>query len=230
MANPTQNATTRSALAELGSGYQLPQTTRKASQELGQEEFLKLMITQFRNQDPLKPQDPAEFLSQLAQITSVTGIAEMKTSMTRLADSLYAGQALQAASVVGRDVLAPAEYARLEVGATVRGSVDLPTATPSGLVSIFTESGALVREIPLGLRGAGLAEFTWDGTDRAGQPVAPGTYRIAAGYSEGEQSYGADTYVAKRVASVSLGGDGQRTEITTTDNQKLGLAEVRAIF
>ena len=66
-----------------------------------------LMLTQFRNQDPLKPQDPAEFLTQLAQVSSVTGISEMNKSIATLADSLYAGQALQAASVVGRNVLAP---------------------------------------------------------------------------------------------------------------------------
>jgi flagellar basal-body rod modification protein FlgD len=215
---------------DLGSSYQLAQTTKKASKELGQEEFLNLMITQFRNQDPLKPQDPTEFLSQLAQITSVSGIAEMKTSITRLADSLYAGQALQAAGVVGREVLAPSDSATLQAGGSIRGAIELPESTQTGVVSVLDDSGALVRTIPLGLHGAGLANFTWNGTNSAGTTVAPGDYRFVASYQSGDEQIGADTYITKRVASVALGGDGQRTEITTSDNQKLALSNVRAIF
>jgi flagellar basal-body rod modification protein FlgD len=217
-------------LGDLGSSYRVPQEKKSASQELGQEQFLQLMLAQFRNQDPLKPQDPSEFLAQLAQVTSVTGIAEMKNSIATLADSLYAGQALQAASVVGRNVLAPAERATLAAGQGLQGAVDLPASTAAGFVRVFDSSGALVREIPLGARSAGLASFEWDGRNSAGQPAAPGTYRFAAGYGNGDQEVAADTYVSKRVASVSLGGDGRRTEITTVDNETLGLSEVRAIY
>ena len=66
--------TATSILGDLGSQYQLPTSTKKANKELGQDEFLMLMLTQFKNQDPLKPQDPTEFLSQLAQVSSVAGI------------------------------------------------------------------------------------------------------------------------------------------------------------
>lgn len=215
---------------ELGSSYQVQQPAAKDRQALGQEEFLQLMLTQFRNQDPLKPQDPAEFLTQLAQVSSVTGIAEMKNSIATLADSLYAGQALQAATVVGRSVLAPSASASLAPGDTVRGAVDLPASTQAGFVRVLDGSGALVRELPLGPREAGLADFEWDGRDGTGQPVPGGRYRIVAGYRSAGQEIAAETYLAKRVASVSLGGDGQRTEITTTDSQTLGLGEVRAIY
>jgi flagellar basal-body rod modification protein FlgD len=226
----TSSTAPGSAVDALGSSYRLQTPVKKDRQELGQEEFLKLMITQFRNQDPLKPQDPAEFLSQLAQVTSVTGIAEMKNSIATLADSLYAGQALQAATVVGRDVLAPADGATLAAGQGVKGAVDLPASTAAGFVRVFDSSGALVREIPLGARSAGLAGFEWDGRNGAGALAAPGTYRFTAGYGNGDQEVAADTYLSKRVASVSLGGDGRRTEITTADNETIGLAEVRAIY
>lgn len=219
-----------SVLGDLGGSYQLPQATKKNRNELGQEAFLQLMLTQFKNQDPLKPQDPTEFLSQLAQVSSVTGIAEMKNSIAALADSLYAGQALQAASVVGRNVLAPSASAALAAGQPLRGAVDLPASTQAGFVRVFDASGALVREIPLGPRAAGLAEFEWDGRNGTGQAVAAGTYTVAAGYRNSGGEVAADTYLSKRVASVSLGGDGQRTEITTTDNETLGLAEIRAIY
>lgn len=219
-----------SLLEGLDPSWRLQQGTTKANKELGQEQFLQLMLTQFRNQDPLKPQDPADFLAQLAQVSSVAGMADMKNSMAKLADSLYAGQALQAASVVGRNVLAPSEVATLAAGQSVAGAVDLPASTPAGFVRVFDASGALVREIPLGPRAAGLANFEWDGTDKNGQSVAAGTYTIGAGYRDAGQEVAADTYLSKRVASVSLGGDGKRTEITTTDSQTMGLADIRAIY
>jgi flagellar basal-body rod modification protein FlgD len=217
-------------LGDLGSSYRVPQEKKSASQELGQEQFLQLMLAQFRNQDPLKPQDPAEFLSQLAQVSSVAGIAEMKNSIATLADSLYAGQALQAASVVGRNVLAPSDSATLAAGQSAPGAVDLPASTQAGFVRVFDASGALVREIPLGAQAAGLARFEWDGRDSRGEAAGAGTYRFAAGYRNAGQEIAADTYLSKRVASVSLGGDSKRTEITTSDNQTMGLADVRAIY
>jgi flagellar basal-body rod modification protein FlgD len=222
--------TATSLLGDLGSSYQLPKTTTKGSQELGQDQFLLLMLTQFRNQDPLKPQDPTEFLSQLAQVSSVAGISEMKKSIATLADSLYAGQALQAASVVGRNVLAPSDSARLAAGGFVQGAVDLPVSTAAGFVRVLDGSGTLVREIPLGSRPAGLASFEWDGTNNAGAAVPPGSYSVVAGYRDGDGEVGAETFLSKRVASVSLGGDGRRTEITTDDNETMGLGEIRAIF
>lgn len=219
-----------SLVGDLDSSYQLPKTTSKNRNELGQDQFLMLMLTQFRNQDPLKPQDPSEFLSQLAQVSSVTGIAEMKNSIGTLADSLYAGQALQASTVVGRNVLAPSRYGTVAAGEGLAGAVDLPASTQGGFVRVLDSSGALVREIPLGARAAGLANFTWDGRTSSGQAAAAGTYKVIAGYRSGDQEVALDTYLSKRVTSVSLGGDGKRTEITTDDNQRIGLADIKAIF
>ena len=72
------------------------------SGKLGQEEFLRLMITQLKNQDPTKPLDSGEFLGQLAQFGTVSGLADLKSSFTELAGSLVSNQALQAA---GRSLL-----------------------------------------------------------------------------------------------------------------------------
>jgi len=221
---------TTSVLGDLDSSYRLSTATKKANKELGQDEFLMLMMTQFKNQDPLKPQDPTEFLSQLAQVSSVAGISEMKNSIASLADSLYAGQALQAASVVGRDVLAPSSTATFAAGGSVKGAVDMPVSTSAGFVRVVDGSGALVKEIGLGAQPAGLVNFTWDGTNNAGTAMPAGTYKVVAGYRNGDGETAVDTYVAKRVASVSIGGDGGGTTITTADNQTLSLGKVRAIY
>lgn len=230
MTTIASNNASGSVLSGLDPSYQLPATKTKGSSELGQEQFLKLMIQQFRNQDPLKPQDPSEFLTQLAQVSSVAGISEMNQSMKTLADATYAAQALQASTVVGHDVLAPASSATLAAGQTLRGQVTLPVATATGVVSILNSTGALVRQLPLGSQAAGQAAFAWDGLDSTGRAAAPGTYTVSASYANGDQRTAMDTYLSKRVTSVSLGGDGQRTTLTTADGQQLGLADVKAIY
>jgi len=214
----------------LDPSYQLGGRGSKGGTELGQEEFLKLMIQQFRHQDPLKPQDPSEFLTQLAQVSSVAGIAEMNRSMQALADATYAAQALQAATVVGHEVLVPAASAVLADGQPLRGEVRLPVATPSAMVSILDHAGSLVRRIPLGNQAAGPVAFSWDGLDAAGRTVPPGSYTVSASYASDGGQVALDTFLGKRVASVSLGGDGQRTMLSTTDGQQFGLGEVMAIY
>ncbi len=226
----TTNNPAGSLLNGLDSSYQLPQKTAKGSTQLGQEQFLKLMIQQFKNQDPLKPQDPSEFLTQLAQVSSVAGISEMNRSMQTLADATYAAQALQASTIVGREVLVPASTGAWSPGQSLRGEVTLPAATATGVVSILDSAGTLVRQIPLGNRAGGQAGFEWDGLGSNGQAVAPGHYRITASYRNGDQHTALDTWLTKQVSSVSLGGDGQRTTLTTGDGQQIGLGEVKAIY
>lgn len=230
MTTITGNNPTNPLPGGLDPSYQLPTKTTKGSSELGQEQFLKLMIQQFRNQDPLKPQDPSEFLTQLAQVSSVAGISELNSSMKTLADATYAAQALQASAVVGHEVLVPSGSASWSAGHPVRGEVTLPAATATGVVSVLDARGVLVRQIPLGSRAAGQAGFEWDGMNSAGAAAPAGTYTIKAGYHDGDRQLALDTSLAKRVTSVSLGGDGQRATLATEDGQKIGLADVKAIY
>ena len=88
-------------------GLELKQPEKKANDELGQSEFLDLMIAQLQHQDPLNPADSGEFLGQLAQFGTVNGITELQNSFADLATSLQSSQALQASTLVGRNVLIP---------------------------------------------------------------------------------------------------------------------------
>src|SRR5262249_11048390 len=82
-----------------------------STQTLGQNEFLKLMMAQLKNQDPTKPLDPTQFVGQLAQFSTVTGIQNMQSSIDTLVSSMRSTQALNGASLVGHNVLAPATTA-----------------------------------------------------------------------------------------------------------------------
>jgi len=198
--------------------------------ELGQEEFLSLMLTQLRNQDPFEPLDNGEFIGQMAQFSTVSGIADLTTSFETLANSLYTGQALQASTMIGRSVLTAGNQAVLEEGGTLQGGVDIPNSTSTGFVRISTPTGQLVRELPLGDRGPGLANFEWDGIGANGAPAAPGQYVISAGYRDNAEEVALGTFVTTKVASVSLSAGGTNTSITTEDGQELSLTEVKAVL
>lgn len=211
--------------------FAIPNAQREAKRtELGQEQFLALMMQQFRNQDPLKPQDPGQFLAQLAQFSSVAGIADINKGIGDLASAIYASQSLQASGMVGREVLTEGYTARLADGGSVRGGVELPVATDKGFVRVFDATGQLVRELPLGNRDAGLITFTWDGIASDGTAAAPGTYTIAAGYRGPAGEIQVPTYMSTRVASVSLDAGGSQPQLTTDTGRSISLGDVRAIL
>ncbi len=188
-----------------------PATTKK--EELGQEQFLSLMITQLKNQDPFKPMESGEFLGQLAQFGTVSGLQGLQTSFNGLATSLVSNQALQAASLVGRSVLVESNVAPLTEGGKVDAAVDLPASTGGLHVEVRDASGVVVRHIELGAQSAGLVRFTWDGQTDTGGTAPPGNYFLVAQFASGSESVAADTLVTARIDSVLFGADGFTVEL-----------------
>ncbi|WP_020483240.1 flagellar hook assembly protein FlgD [Methylomonas sp. MK1] len=164
-------------LATTGSG------TAKGVQKqtLGQDQFLKLLTTQMTHQDPMKPMDNGEFLGQMAQFSTVSGIQDLQASFKDFADSISSNQALQAASLVGRYVSAPSKEALLGAGGTVSGDFVLPSSSTNVDVKIINpKTGATVREIDLGAQSSGTTKFEWDGKDSQGHLADPGVYKVQA--------------------------------------------------
>ena len=181
--------------------------------KLGQEEFLQLMITQLENQDPFKPLESGEFLGQLAQFGTVTGLSQLQTSFEGLASSLVSNQALQAAGLVGRSVLVRGDQALLETGGMVDGAIDLGTSTNALRVQILDSAGQLVRQLDLGAQPAGFVRFGWDGVDDAGVVAAPGRYTVTAQYLNGNETQSAATLVNAAVDSVTIGSQGLAVQL-----------------
>ena len=105
-----------------------PKEDKKDSGTLGLEQFLKIMTTQLKSQDPLEPMDNGDFLGQIAQFGTVTGIENLNESFGSFSSSITNGQALQAGTLVGREVLAPVSTCYLETGSSIKGRVDLPSS------------------------------------------------------------------------------------------------------
>ena len=211
--------------------FSLPKPeSNRGDSDLGQEDFLMLMITQFRNQDPFEPLEGGEFIGQMAQFSTVSGITEINQSMTDLAESLTANQALQASTMVGRTILAEGDLATLSETGPLQGGVELPFASDTGFVRIYDGNSQLVRELPLGSRAAGLATFEWDGAATDGTSAPAGNYRIIAGMRNGAEEEALATFVGTKVQSVTLSGGGRNAHITTEAGEEISLSQVKAIM
>ena len=197
----------------------------QAANSLNQQDFLQLMIAQFKNQDPFKPMDNGQFLGQMAQFATVSGIGGLQTTMKDLSSSLVSNQTLQATSLIGKNVLAPADTATYH-GGTLDGAVKLPTGVHDALVQIRDASGALVARIPV--HGQGLTNFQWDGTTTDGSTAPSGNYSLSAGYVSGNSTYDAKVMVSGKVDSVVLNDQtGAKVNVDTLGS--ISLADVQQI-
>lgn len=183
---------------------------KKTGNELGQSDFLKLMLTQIRNQDPINPSDSTQFLTQLAQIGTVNGISDLQSSFDQLSSSLQSSQALQASTMVGRSVLVPGSAFQLNPAQSMRGAVELEAATGDLAVTISDASGQVVKQLHLGAQAAGTVQFAWDGLDAAGHAAAPGAYQVTARAGIDNEVVTQPTLIQAKVESVTLtqSGDG----------------------
>lgn len=175
--------------------------------------FMQLMITQMQNQDPTKPMDNGQLMSELAQISQSTGIQQLQTSFSSLASSLQSYQALQASGLVGRTVLVPSNSAYLSAGGNVSGQITLTSSTPQLTVGIYDQSGQLVRNLSLGTQSSGQVPFSWDGTDNNGAAVPAGTYQIKAEALENGTPTAVTSNVYSTVSSVNLSSSSNGIEL-----------------
>ena len=199
-----------------------------AKDKLGQAQFMQLMIAQLRNQDPTKPMDPSEFLGQLAQFGTVSGIQDMQGSLSTLSDSLRSSQLLGGTSLVGHDVLASADTAYVGATGGINGAIDMPENANAAALVVTDASGQLVRRLPLSTQ-QGLGEFQWDGLNEQGEHVPAGKYTINAIASVGGVDEQLETQIASRVGSVTL--DPATSSLTVnTDIGPIPLSRVRRVM
>lgn len=206
------------------------QVTERANNdpnEMGVNDFMTLMVAQLENQDPTKPQESTEFLSQLAQFGTVSGVEELNLAMNGLVGSLSSNSGLQAASLVGRDVVSSYNVAPLDDGGTVAGVVELPVSASGMTVEISDLSGNLVHSLPIGPTQAGVIPFEWDGVDANGDSVPPGVYQMTANAIIGGESQAVATFSKVKVESVSMGADGGNVTLNLAGGATMPIANVR---
>lgn len=187
------------------------QKTEPKSNELGQDAFLKLMITQMNNQNPLDPQDNSEFVAQLAQFSSVEGLDKLNNTVSDLNSGFQSSQALQASSMVGRLVKVPAEAAYLPADGYIAGTIEVPYSTSDLKMNIYDASNQLVGQQLLGPQAAGELTFVWEGADDNGQLLPAGAYRFEAIAMGADGPQQLSTALSANVDSVTVGASGALT-------------------
>ncbi len=219
------NVTTSSLVDQYALSTSKDTSNRKS---LGQEDFLTLMMTQLRNQDPFKPMENGEFLGQMAQFSSVNGITELKNSFADLSEALMGNQTLEATNLIGKSVLTTGNEVRIQTGGNVSGAISLPASSGTTSVGIYDQQGRLVRKLDLGPHAAGTQRFEWDGRTQSGGVAPAGTYLFAAEMQEvNGTTVQAETLIASKIVSVDLTGG--KLRVNTDDGRALALTAVRQI-
>jgi flagellar basal-body rod modification protein FlgD len=207
-----------------------PPPERESNGDLGQEDFLKLMVTQFQNQDPFEPLDNGDFLGQLAQFSTVNGITSLNDSFAGLAGSLQGEQVLQAANLVGHTVLASNDIGFLPTDGSIAGAVELRSSASNVQVEITDANGQLVQRLELGQQAPGMSRFEWDGRNADGDRAPEGQYLVTTRVLRGTQVESAETLLESEIESVSLGRFGQGMTLNLPGGTTMSLAQVRRII
>ena len=185
----------------------------KKAKEDPTDRFLKLLVTQMKNQDPLNPLDNAQITSQMAQISTVSGIDKLNTTLQNMAASFAANQSLQVTNMIGRGVLVPGSTMQLADGKSI-GGVDLPQSVDQLTVTIRDAAGAIVHSMDLGPKPEGVAVFAWDGTTNNGSAAANGIYSFSMSALQGGTKVDGSTLSFGQVNSVTPGKDGMLLDVS----------------
>ena len=199
--------------------------------QMTQADFLQLMTTQLQAQDPTKPMDNSQFASELAQFSQLSATQNIDTDLQTLSGNVSSGmqtsQVLNSANLVGRQVLVPSNaLSYTGSGTAVSGAVNVTTAGDVQ-VSIENASGTVVQTMDLGAQQVGLSQFSWNGNDSNGNPVAVGTYSVSA--NNGGSSAALSTYVAGSVTGVGYGGSSTGTYLQVAGIGGVPLSQVAQI-
>ncbi len=174
----------------------------------GADRFLKLLVAQMQNQDPLNPMDNAQVTSQMAQISTVTGIEKLTSTVSGLTSQFMQMQALQGASLVGRDVIVPGNLVDISDGVG-QGGFELSGPADAVKVEILSPSGQVVKTIPLGAQSAGTHSFDWE----AGSATNDSGLKFRVTATRGGISSSPTTLMRDHIDAVSTSGNGFRLEL-----------------
>ncbi|MCW8407764.1 flagellar hook assembly protein FlgD [Legionella sp. PATHC035] len=221
--------TTNSVNGTNASNLPYNQIDSSAKKSLGQQDFLRLMVAQIQNQDPMQPQVNGEFLSQLAQFSTNDGVTKMQESLQQMATSLQSNQALQASALVGRKVLVNSNTLQLGAEGDSKAAVDIPPGLSNLSASIYSDTGELIKTISLGQPTPGFFQFSWDGTGGDNNRVKEGKYKVDVHAVYGGKEVSLKTMTSANVDSVSLGQNGEGLKLNVAGVGPISLDQVRQI-
>ncbi len=176
-------------------------TAGQTSADAQQDRFLKLLVAQLNNQDPMNPMDNAQMTSQMAQINTVSGISQLNETMKSISAQFNAMQALQGTALIGHDVLIESNTLSINDG-KAKGSIDLSGKADKVKVEILSPGGQVLDTLELGGMGEGRHAFEWDASKYTG--TSSPTFKVTASLS----GKNVETTALARDSVVSIGNKG----------------------
>ena len=215
------SASSTSPFAALNSGKSSVKATDTAKE--ASDRFLKLLVTQLKNQDPLNPTDNAQMTSQMAQISTVSGIEKLNVTVAGLNTQFVQMQMMQGASLVGKDVILKGDRLSVSNG-VAQGMFEIDAAADQVTAEVLSPAGAVVDSLKLGAQGSGRHSFVWPG-GTAGTEAAGYRFRITA--NSGATTVASTPLMKDQVDAVNTSGSTLTLELVRSG--KVPYSQVQAI-
>lgn len=213
----TTNPVTGSAIPSASSSSAIP-----VNMQINQADFLQLITAQLKDQNPMSPADPTQFVSQLEGMSEVS-------SMQNMQNSLAASQIMNGTTLLGHSVLAPGATSSLAAGGAIAGAVTAPQGASQLTVSITDSSGNPVTSFKVTPNDSGLTPFSWNGTTSTGTAAPAGQYNIAVSASVNGSSQQVDPMVISKVSTVTIDPTSQSVDVNT-DSGSVPLSSIVAVM
>jgi len=194
---------------------------------LGKDDFLKLLVTQMKNQDPLDPMDGTEYTAQLAQFSSLEALQNIDAEIQQLKTSQAAANNSRAADYLGKTVTAVGDRFDLSGGMVSDLRFRLENPATETFVKVYNSAGQYVASLDNGARTAGEHVFTWDGLDSQGIAAPDGTYFIEVLAVDGNGNpVTTETVFSGRATEINFR---EETAYLTVGGREVTLADIRKI-
>jgi flagellar basal-body rod modification protein FlgD len=181
-----------------------------ANMQINQADFLQLITAQMKDQNPLSPSDPTQFVTQLEGMSQVSAMQSMQGSM-------QASAIMSGTSLIGRSVLAPGSQATLATGGGIGGAVNAPAGTTQLTVNVQDSTGATVDTFNVTPAATGLTSFVWNGATSTGGTAPAGTYTIGVNATVDGASQSLNPMVVNKVDSVLVDPTTNAVDVETTN-------------
>ncbi len=199
----------------------------KAGGEISRDDFMKLLIAQLQNQDPLSPMDNQEFAVQLATFNSLEQLVGMNEKLESFASQQGLASQLNSAALIGKQVVGKGNEVNLGASGDAGFYYELAGNAAKVTVKVLNSGGAVVRQLEAGSQNAGAQNMTWDGENNLGQRMPPGVYSFEVTAADGS---GSAVPVTKHVRGVVTGVNLEGPEPVLEIGQlRISLSAVTAI-
>lgn len=209
------------------SGYLQESTTTSG---LGKDDFLKLLVTQLQYQDPLNPMDDKEFVSQMAQFSSLEQLTNINDGIEKMSTVSSRQELLSAVNYIGKDVVAEGSQVSKSGESLSTITYTIESAAKAVTISIYDASGNIVQSYSQGAQNAGSYSMIWDGTNYLGGKADDGLYTVTVGAETASgESLLVDLMVSGTVTGVQTSADGTN-QVVLSDGRVVNLADVKQII